>query len=344
MKEKHANIPVFIPHAGCPHRCVFCDQERISGAVMPKKEELAGIVERALATLGGRRAEIAFFGGSFTAIDRALMTGYLESVYPYVKSGQVDGIRLSTRPDCVSAEVLDILEAYGVTTIELGVQSMSDRVLRLSGRGHTARQSEEAFARIKERRTFRVVGQMMLGLPGSGRGADAATARRICACGADGARIYPTAVLSGTALEALWRAGKYRPLTLEEGVRRGADCLEIFLENGVEVLRMGLCAEESVGNAAVAGCYHPAYGEMVRSTVYGRMLDAQFAALGAGKNEKITVYTAPGECSAVCGYKKENKSRLINRYGCEVRFAEDDRLGAYMTRPERGNDSALKIT
>ena len=345
MREKHANIPIFIPHEGCPHTCVFCDQQAITGSPAPKPGTVSKIIENAVETLGGRSAEIAFFGGSFTAIDRTLMIAYLEAAQPFIGRRGVRGIRLSTRPDAIDGEILAILARYGVTTIELGIQSMDDEVLRLAGRGHTEKQSENAMRLIARTGAFRVVGQMMLGLPGSTREKDLYTAKRICALGADAARIYPTAVLKNTPLAHLTDSGNYSPLSLEEGVERGADCLSVFLKYGVQVLRMGLCAQESCLDAVTAGCCHPAYGEMVRSRFYKRLLEKQLRRCPPPPGGLLTVFFAPGELSAVSGYRKENKKKLTETYKCAVKLREDPSLEKYRTRIEiRGNDSALKIT
>ena len=324
--EKHANIPIFIPHLGCPHACVFCDQKSISGCRAPTPDEVRVRIEEALATLHGRKAELAFFGGSFTAIGREKMVSYLKPVQPYLKSGALCGIRLSTRPDCVGEKVLDLLEEYGVTSIELGAQSTNDEVLSACGRGHTAEDFFDACRRIRSRKCFSLSGQMMLGLPCSDLQKEIRTAKDICLCGADGARIYPTVVLRGTRLEALYKAGAYTPLTLEEGVARGALIKEIFEENGVHVLRMGLCAEESCEDAAVAGCYHPAYGEMVESRIFYKELEKACAAypVRAGKRYKARV--AKGCLSRAAGYKKENRSKLLERFGCDLSFEESGEL------------------
>ena len=330
MKEpKRANIPLFIPHFGCPFHCVFCDQNAISGAESFSLRNVRRTIENALGTLNGRQAEIAFFGGSFTAIDRSLMEELLKIAAFYKETGAVAGIRLSTRPDCVEQDVLDILRAYGVTTIELGVQSMDDGVLRLSGRGHRAEQTRAACARINRMGCFSLIGQMMLGLPGSDEEKEMQTAQEICRMGAAGARIYPTAVLRGTALERMTAEGVYTPLDLNEALERGKNCLRIFLEHGVKVLRMGLCAEDSCEDAVVSGCYHPAYGEMVKSRLCLEILDGLISRRAPERGSRITVYTAEGGLSSAIGYRKENKIYLSERYGCAIDYSERADLGAF---------------
>ena len=197
---RHINIPVFIPHLGCPNMCVFCNQRTISGTQEFHRESVKTIIDNALSTIpDGTDTEIAFFGGSFTGIDRDLMIYLLDTAEEYVRAGRVGGIRLSTRPDYISDEILDILGRYAVHDIELGIQSMDDRVLAACRRGHTAAQSEYACRAVKSR-GFRLVGQMMTGLPGADAQSELQTARAICRLGADGARIYPTVVFRGTEL------------------------------------------------------------------------------------------------------------------------------------------------
>ena len=221
----HRTIPFFVPHAGCPHDCIFCAQDKITATArgeIPLREELARL-HALMARCPGGETELAFFGGSFTAIEPARRAALLDAAAGYVRSGAVSGIRVSTRPDCISRPVLEQLKAAGVTAVELGVQSTDDAVLRDAGRGHTARDSRDACALVREY-GFSLVGQMMVGLPGSDAEKEAATARDIAAFGCDGARIYPTVVFAGTALWEMTLAGAYRPLGNEEAAARSADC------------------------------------------------------------------------------------------------------------------------
>ena len=204
----HKNIPVFIPHLGCPHRCTFCDQRAISGQAGFDVSCVKQTIEQALSTLPpNATAEIAYFGGSFTAIDRALMIRLLDLAQDYVRRGRVSGIRFSTRPDALEESVLDVLDAYTISAVELGLQSMDEQVLALCERGHTAKQAMDACRRVVKR-GHALVGQMMLGLPGSDEQKELQTARLICSLGAKGARIYPTVVLQGTRRAELWRRGE----------------------------------------------------------------------------------------------------------------------------------------
>ena len=213
---RHANIGIFVPNNGCPNQCSFCDQHRVTGqAYQPVRQDILDAVAVAKESLreGSARAEIAFFGGSFTAIDRSYMISLLQAAYPFVKDGTFSGIRISTRPDAVEDDVLSVLEEYGVTSVELGVQSMDDRVLELNKRGHTARCTEEASVRIK-RRGFSLGLQMMTGLYGDTQEGSMKTAEKILALQPDTVRVYPTLILKGTELEQLYRSGQYVPMGL----------------------------------------------------------------------------------------------------------------------------------
>ena len=330
---KHVNIPVFVPHLGCPKQCVFCDQRAISGVRSFDEGEARRVIERHLATLGDAEAEIAFFGGSFTGIGRERMTALLELAEEYVRAGPVRGIRFSTRPDFIDGEILEILSRYTITAAELGIQSSSDRVLALSKRGHTAEDSRRAMELLAEA-GIPLVGQMMLGLPGAEAEDDRETARFIADCGASFARIYPTAVFRSTELYAMTLRGEYRPLSEEEAVERGADVLGIFAQRGVEVIRIGL--PEGAGEEEFfAGPRHPAMGERIRSALYGRILGKACEAAGIpekgdGAPVTLTVRTAPGECSAAAGYGRENKIRIENKYNVKkVKFIENPMVSRY---------------
>ena len=197
---RHVNIPIFIPHMGCPNQCVFCNQRSISGHSDFSLSDVEKEIEAVLSTVDSdTECEIAFFGGSFTGIERSLMISLLDIAQKYVDEKRVGAIRLSTRPDYINEEILDILSRYAVKTVELGLQSMSQRVLDATKRGHTATCAENACKMIKER-GFSLIGQMMIGLPLSDTQSEIATAEKICDMGADGARIYPTVVFSDTEL------------------------------------------------------------------------------------------------------------------------------------------------
>lgn len=316
----HRNIPIFIPHLGCPHQCVFCNQNSISGCRSFDESTVPGQIETALQTIpAGTEAEIAYFGGSFTGIDRDLMVRLLELAERYVRAGQVSSIRLSTRPDMIDDEILHILRCYSVKTVELGLQSMDDRVLQASCRGHTAAQAEQACRAVREA-GFALVGQMMIGLPRSTAETERDTALRICELGADAARIYPTVVFYHTPLAELTRRGEYEPLTLPDAVKRSAEALEILLEHGVQCLRIGLCASEELSSPeeVMAGANHPALGELVWNQLYYQKLYTHLQRAGL-LGAAVELSVPEREISKTVGQHRCNLSRLLRESGTEVR-------------------------
>ena len=314
-KHEHANIPIFIPHLGCPNDCVFCNQRSISGHSDFDVTSVQGEIECALATVGDRKAEIAFFGGSFTGIDRNLMVYLLDLAQKYVDTGKVTGIRLSTRPDYISEEIIEILKKYTVSAVELGIQSTSENVLLASRRGHTKEQSRIACGMIKSA-GLSLVGQMMIGLPESTSESELQTARDICEWGADAARVYPTVVFRKTALCALAESGEYTPLSNEDAAKRSAAVLGVFDQCGVRVIRVGLCSSDNLASEdeVFAGANHPAVGEMAMSELYfERICEA------IGKSEKksnsVKIFVSPGSVGKAVGQKKSNIARLREKYG-----------------------------
>ncbi len=331
---RHINIPIFIPHLGCPNQCVFCNQRIISGKIEFKLFEVDKIIESSLSTVSdGDEAEIAFFGGSFTGIDRNLMISLLEIAKKYVDKGRVRSVRLSTRPDYIDSEILDILKKYSVSDIEIGFQSTSDSVLDICKRGHTREQSVRA-ARLIRESGFRLVGQMMLGLPGADEESELETAEFIIGSGAVAARIYPTVVFRDTELAALTERGEYLPLTLDEAVRRASRVARKFIDADVELLRIGLCSSDNLSSADtyLAGPNHAALGELVLGEIYYENIIAllereQF------NDKRLTVAVAHGELSKAIGHKRRNKNRLITEKGYEcVRFVTDESLSPYEVR------------
>ena len=334
--KRHVNIPIFIPHLGCPNQCVFCNQRTISGVDRFDVSSVEREIEDALSTIdASQEAEIAFFGGSFTGIDRDLMISLLMIAHRYIENGRVSSIRCSTRPDYIDEEILGILKKYGVKTIELGLQSSSDEVLMLSKRGHSRQDEIKAVDMIVEH-GFDLVGQMMIGLPGSTLESELETANFIIKHGAKGARIYPTVVFYGTELCEMSLCGEYTPISLDDAITRSAYVLEVFLDHGVDVIRIGLCASENLANDEkyYAGPNHPALGELVENAVYynkiKRCLDET-----PHNASTLFVRVARGCLSKAIGQKKSNTSRLIAEYGfSEVKFKEDDSLSAYELKIE----------
>lgn len=330
--KRHVNIPIFIPHLGCPNQCVFCNQRTISGVTKFDVSVVNRQIEDALSTVSGdTTAEIAFFGGSFTGIDRALMTELLKIADVYVKSGRVSSVRCSTRPDYVSSEILDLLEQYNVKTVELGLQSVDDDVLSLTKRGHDSK-SEEYACRLIVERGISLVGQMMIGLPGASLESELKTADFIIKSGAVGARIYPTVVFHDTPLADMSRRGEYTPLSLDEAVRRSALVMRRFIDAGINVIRIGLCASENlVGEETYfAGPNHPAIGELVENEIFYGIIKDEINKININDKSKITVSVPRGSLSKAIGQKRKNKLRLLKEFTfSSIAFEESDKLSNY---------------
>ena len=304
MRERR--LPFFIPHEGCPHRCSFCDQRAISGAQRaPASWEVA---ERCDALLpppgGGAGFEIAFFGGSFTAIPRGEMTAYLAAVQPFLDAGRAEGIRVSTRPDAIDSEILALLARCGVRAIELGAQSMDDAVLTRNRRGHTAQQTRDAAAMIRAA-GFSLGLQMMVGLPGEEDPVCAAqkTALALAALRPDTMRVYPVLVLRGTLLERWAEQGLYRPLTVEQAAEATAPLIELFEERGIRLIRVGLQDDGALRQSLVAGPYHPAFRQLCESALFRRALTRLLAGRSPGEYRALV---APGQVSTAVGQRRGN--------------------------------------
>ena len=330
---RHINIPIFIPHLGFPNLCVFCNQRSISGHMDIDISSVEEEIEAVLSTVkSDDECEIAFFGGSFTGIDRSLMVELLSLAQKYVDRGRVRSIRLSTRPDYIDGEILDILSSFSVETIELGLQSMDDMVLRSSKRGHTSQCAENACKMVKER-GFKLIGQMMIGLPDSTLERELFTAEKICEMNADGARIYPTVVFYQTELCSKMQSGLYSALSNEEAVERTKELLKVFAKRNVPCIRIGLCAGENLSNEehVAGGANHSAIGELAQSALY---LDKICEALDKIDNEKlpesITVYCPKGETSKIVGQKRKNIEKIYQKYAIKrVKVLEKEELLRY---------------
>lgn len=334
--RRHVNIPIFIPHLGCPNQCVFCNQRTISGTSEFKIEEVKEQIDAALSSIeDGAEVEIAFFGGSFTGIDYNLMCELLEIAYGYIEKGMVSGIRCSTRPDYIDDKILCTLKKYGVKVIELGLQSMDDDVLCATKRGHNAAIAKDACALIKSY-GFSLVGQMMIGLPKSTPDAELMSAKIIKEYGADAARIYPTVVFYGTELQLLAASGEYTPISLDDAISRSAKVLSYFLENGVKVIRIGLCATENLSSPDTyyAGPNHPALGELIISEYYYDKASELLRSIDIGDEDKkqtvINISVAKGRLSAAIGQHRKNKIRLQESFGYRrICFKENAELSDY---------------
>ncbi len=318
MSARASILPVFVPHLGCPHDCVFCNQRRISGQTESADAQMVRDLLASAADMPkpetGR--QLAFYGGSFTAIPEEQQLELLQAAREGIERGIIDSIRLSTRPDAVNAEVLERLRCFGVETVELGAQSLDDEVLRLSGRGHTADDVRCASLIVKDA-GFRLVLQMMTGLPGDSGAQSLFTAREIAALRPDGVRIYPTVIVRDTALYTLWQRGIYREHTVEDAVRICAKIMPLFEAAGIPVFRLGLNpTEELSGGAAVAGAYHPALGELVRARIMREKAEALLRGVQPGS--RVLLGVQPRLLSQLLGQRRANVSALID----EFRLAE----------------------
>jgi histone acetyltransferase (RNA polymerase elongator complex component) len=321
-------VPVFLPHAGCPHRCVFCNQGAITAGADPCLGA-AAIRERIDAHLrfrSGRRdrAEIAFYGGNFLGLPPERARELLNIGREYVARGQVEGLRFSTRPDTVDRLTTALFREYPVTTVEIGVQSMDDRVLAAARRGHTAAATEHAVALLKST-PARVGVQLMVGLPGEEAGGCLESARRAAALAPDFVRIYPTVVLGGSRLAEWYRQGVYRPLDLTEAVGRVTEVFRVFRRLGIPVVRMGLQAQTELGatGSVLAGPYHPAFGHMVYAALFQEAAAAALRDAGGAPGD-VRLRVNPRSISRMQGLKNANLEALRHRFGLTALRVEAD--------------------
>ena len=333
MSKKHSNISVFVPHIGCPNQCSFCNQFSITSCHTAPNEgdiEKAVSVAKSSKNYDPKTTELAFFGGSFTAIDREYMLRLLKAAHTFVQNGDISGIRVSTRPDAVDSEIIKILKSFGVTAVELGAQSMCDEVLKANRRGHTVRDIENASRLIKEA-GFSLGLQMMTGLYKSSSQTDISAAEKIIALNPDTVRIYPTITLKGTHLETLFKSGEYCPPTLDDTVDLVAKLLLMFKKENINVIRTGLHSIEE--NPNVAGPWHPAFKELCDSAIY------KWEILKHPKGN-YTCFVPRGEISKAVGQGKQNINEL-KKHGYSLTFKECDDLSVYEIRMCK--ESAVKF-
>ncbi len=324
MSARASIIPVFVPHLGCPHACVFCNQRRITGQARPADAEtVREAIRRAQQIPCSAKRELAFYGGSFTAIEEERQIELLSAAKEAMEAGKIDAIRLSTRPDAIDASVLARLRAYDVETVELGAQSMDEAVLAACRRGHTVGDVRRASAMIKAS-GMRLVLQMMTGLPGDTPEKSLKTAEELIACMPDGVRIYPTVVVMDTELCGLWLAGMYREHSVEDAVSVCAQIVPLFEEAGIPVIRLGLNPTEDLsGGDAVAGAYHPALGELVKSRIFYNRASAQLSGIAPGSRVVLEVH--PSQLSQMIGQHRENITRLREAFAlADVRVRPAD--------------------
>lgn len=323
MCKKIYIIPIFIPELACPFQCLYCNQQKISGVIQsPNVKEIIDTIELHLETMPkSAHIELAFFGGNFTGIPMREQENYLKIAQPYIKSGLIKGLRLSTRPDYINAEVLELLKKYKVDTIELGAQSFDEEVLKCSKRGHNTMDIFKAVELIK------IFGikfglQMMIGLPGDTKEKAIKTAEKIIELNADNTRIYPTLVIKDTKLAAMFKKGEYKPLSMKEAINWCASIVEIFEKSSVKVLRVGLHPSEGLldGSELVAGPFHQSFRELVLSEIWRRklrMIDQI--------SDSIRICVNPKELNYAVGYNSSNKKFLLNKFK-KIAFIADSNL------------------
>ncbi len=326
-KNRPLVVPVFLPHAGCPHRCIFCNQAAVCGAdaLPPNPARIRRSIESFLSGSRRRnRVEIAYFGGTFLGLPEAEVVRLLETAETFVADGRAHGIRFSTRPDSIDPLRLSWIRPFPVTTVEIGVQSLDDRVLETCGRGHTVADSEAAALRLRAA-GLQVGLQLMVGLPGQDLCSVLDTAKKAACLRPDFIRIYPTLVLKGSPLAALYRKGLFAPLTLEEAVRQTAAAYRLFSENGIPVIRMGLqpTSELAPDGQVLAGPFHPAFGEQVRSAALHENLARALDQIPLrGKTVRIAVH--PTRESQLRGPGNHHLKRLAERFGLGQAVATKD--------------------
>ena len=315
---KHYIIPIFIPHYGCLHSCIFCNQQKITGKESPvKNQEVEAIINDHLVRITEKRhVEVAFYGGSFTALTLEMQCKLLEPAYQALKRGDIHAIRLSTRPDCITNEIVENLIKYGVSIIELGVQSLDNKVLEASARGHNSKQVYHAIFIIK-RFNLRCGIQLMPGLPLEDWKSLITTAYGVIDLAPDFVRIYPTLVIADTELADMYYKGQYKELSLNAGTARGAFLKLLFGQYGIPAIRTGLQATEELdkSNVVLAGPYHPAFGEMVDSYIFYIML-AHYAELtfSTPKTQDIIIHHHPRDTSKIRGIYNGNLKKIKSIY------------------------------
>lgn len=311
-------IPIFLPHAGCPHQCIYCNQTSITGVkheiLTPEKFRLQ--MNEFLKFKGKHRQsiQVAFYGGSFLGLEKDFIRLLLDESSKFVQNKQVDSIRFSTRPDTISKKQLDFIKDYPVSTVEIGAQSMDDRVLALSKRGHTALDTEKAVSLLKDR-DYEIGVQMMVGLPGDNETKSIKSAEKISGLSPDFVRIYPTVVLANSRLANLFQNGKYLPWSLERSVTIVKNLYLYFRNQKIQVARMGLQVSEAIENrrTILAGPYHPAFGHMVYSEIFFDMASTLLEA-DRRSSKTITIKVHPRSIPKMRGYKNENVENLKRKF------------------------------
>ncbi len=330
MKKQYI-IPIFVPHLGCPNDCIFCNQKSISGQKENMtKEKAKKIIEEYLETIKNEEAEveIAFYGGSFTAIEEKTQEELLQTAYEYIEQGKVESIRISTRPDCINKETLKRLKKYKVKTIELGVQSANDYILKRANRGHAFEDVKKASKMIRWN-GFKLGHQMMVGLPESTRIDEINTAKALIKLKPKMVRIYPVLVVKNTKLEEEYKQGKYEPLPLVQAVEVCKELVRMFADKKIEVIRVGLqntdeiAEPENKESEVVAGPYHPAFRQLVESAMWYDAIVGKIKKLNV-KVKEVEVTVNPIDSNNVIGHKKENVLKLKDTYDVDLILKQDE--------------------
>lgn len=319
MKKEYI-IPIFVPHLGCKQCCTFCDQKTISGETKQvTADDVRNTIEYYLQNFkNDNYVEVAFFGGSFTAIPIETQKELLEAVQPYIKDKKVDSIRLSTRPDAIDKNILKMLKKYHVKTIELGVQSSNNYILERCKRGHTFEDVKKASKLIRKYR-FKLGHQMMVGLPESTEKDDIKTAEDIIKLKPKLVRIYPVLVIKGTGLEREYRNKEFTPLTVGQAVERSKEILRLFAKKNIQVIRIGLQNTETIADPknkdseVVAGPYHPAFGQLVEDSIWYDKIVYEIKKINA-KVIRVEIEANSQNINNIIGHKKENINKLKDTY------------------------------
>ncbi len=328
--RKHVNIPIFVSHEGCPNDCVFCNQRKITAkAAAMTTQEVSEQVTAYTSTLDGNmQIELAFFGGSFTGIETSLQERYLRLAYEYKKSGKINAIRLSTRPDYISREILDRLRRFEVDIIELGVQSLIEEVLQASNRGHLVAEVYQAADLIKAY-GFQLGIQLMAGLPEDTKERSVLSSKLTALLKPDFVRIYPTLVIRETELLKLCHRGEYHPLTLEEAVDWVKDMYQVFLQSQIPVIRMGLQPTDLIaeGREVIYGPFHPAFRQLVESAYFLEHMRALLGTPGSTSDpgQDLIILCNPKDLSQVIGHKRRNILELKRNYP-KLKIVPDKRI------------------
>ena len=331
MKKQYI-IPIFVPHLGCPNDCVFCNQKSISGQTKQvTKEDVKNIIEEHLKYIKkDSKVEVAFFGGSFTGIEESKQEELLAAAYEYIKQKKVDSIRISTRPDYIDKKILKRLKKYKVKTIELGVQSANDYILKKAGRGHTFEDVVKASKLIRWY-GFDLGHQMMVGLPESTTVDEINTAKQLIKLKPKMVRIYPVLVIKNTKLEKDYNEGKYKPLTVTQAVEVCKELVKLFVKKHIEVIRIGLQPTDTITNPendkseVVAGPFHPAFRQLVESGMWYDVIVEKIKQLNT-KVKEVVVTVNPADVNNVIGQRKDNINNLRDVYDVNLIVKADEKI------------------